>query len=281
MNRASNSSPAGADQTAPLLVLCAASLLITFGWRAREELYFLPDTGLGYDLGIAGLAMMLLGLLYSLRKRIRILSSLGDIRHWFRIHVALGIAGPTAILFHANFHLGSMNSSIALVCTLVVAGSGTIGLLAYTRVHHALTGRRTTLLEIQRGADARRDALERLGAGAQELSSQLQAFESYALAPSRSTLGALWRFISIGCRARSSARAALRAARAALREQPSSRLQLQDARRAICAYVSAVRRVATFTAYERIFSLWHALHIPLCVLLFGSAAVHVIAVHMY
>jgi hypothetical protein len=39
--------------------------------------------------------------------------------------------------------------------------------------------------------------------------------------------------------------------------------------------------VAEFRAYERLFSVWHALHVPLCVLLFAAAAVHVLAVHLY
>ena len=47
------------------------------------------------------------------------------------------------------------------------------------------------------------------------------------------------------------------------------------------AYLAAVRRVAEFGAYEQLFSLWHAFHLPLCVLLFGAAAVHVLAVHLY
>jgi hypothetical protein len=46
-------------------------------------------------------------------------------------------------------------------------------------------------------------------------------------------------------------------------------------------YLAAVRRVAEFGAYEQLFSLWHAFHLPLCILLFSAAAVHVIAVHMY
>ena len=50
---------------------------------------------------------------------------------------------------------------------------------------------------------------------------------------------------------------------------------------AVAAYVDGVRRVAEFDAYERLFSLWHAFHLPFCVMLFLAAAVHVVAVHMY
>jgi hypothetical protein len=46
-------------------------------------------------------------------------------------------------------------------------------------------------------------------------------------------------------------------------------------------YVDALVRVAEFRAYERLFALWHAFHLPFCVMLFTAAAVHVVAVHLY
>jgi hypothetical protein len=45
--------------------------------------------------------------------------------------------------------------------------------------------------------------------------------------------------------------------------------------------ISGTRRVAEFQGYERLFSLWHALHIPLIFMLIVAAVVHVIAVNVY
>jgi hypothetical protein len=47
------------------------------------------------------------------------------------------------------------------------------------------------------------------------------------------------------------------------------------------SYLHGLQRVAQFAIYERLFSLWHLLHIPLVALLILSAVFHVIAVHMY
>jgi len=41
------------------------------------------------------------------------------------------------------------------------------------------------------------------------------------------------------------------------------------------------RAAAQFATYERLFSLWHVLHVPFVYMLVVSAVVHVIAVHMY
>ena len=55
----------------------------------------------------------------------------------------------------------------------------------------------------------------------------------------------------------------------------------REAAEAVRSYVAGIRKVAEFGTYERLFSLWHAFHLPFCVMLFLAAAVHVIAVHMY
>jgi hypothetical protein len=46
-------------------------------------------------------------------------------------------------------------------------------------------------------------------------------------------------------------------------------------------YLRLMGRVVQFSFYERLFSLWHVLHLPLFFMLVLSAIVHVLAVHMY
>jgi hypothetical protein len=46
-------------------------------------------------------------------------------------------------------------------------------------------------------------------------------------------------------------------------------------------YLSAVRDTAQFNTYERLFSLWHVLHVPFVYMLVISAIAHVVAVHIY
>jgi hypothetical protein len=55
----------------------------------------------------------------------------------------------------------------------------------------------------------------------------------------------------------------------------------QRLRRLVDRYLDAVVRVAQYTAYERVFALWHVAHLPFVYLLVISAVVHVIAVHAY
>jgi hypothetical protein len=264
----------------------ACAVLLTWGWSVREELYVSPEFGVGYALGIVGLGAMVLLLGYSLRKRVTLLRRAGLLRRWFGVHMVLGLVGPVAILFHANFQPGSLNSVVALTCMLAVAGSGLVGRLIYPKIHDGLSGRRATLGELRADAASRRGALGRACSASPAFEKRLATLESTLLTPAGGAAAAIWRFVTLGSRTRAARRELL----ALLRRLPSalaapgagpSRQARREAERAVRAYVKAVRHVASFGAYERLFSLWHAAHLPLCVLLFGAAAVHVIAVHLY
>ena len=57
--------------------------------------------------------------------------------------------------------------------------------------------------------------------------------------------------------------------------------RLRYSKAMIRSYLDAVQDTAQFTTYEKLFSLWHVLHVPFVYMLVISAIVHVIAVHMY
>jgi hypothetical protein len=258
-------------------VVCVVLLLI--GYSVRDEMYLTPDEGLGYGLGVIGLAALTSLLLYSVRKRVRALWTWGPLRHWFHVHMLLGVVGPALILFHANFQVHSTNAAVALAAMLIVASSGFIGRFAYSRVHRGLFGQRETLRDVTERAQASRSALHEALRALPEVEACVREFEQRALAPAHGALAGLLRALELGRRTRS----AQRRARALLREAPLSSLPAgaEPVARALRAHLALVRRVAEFGFYEGVLALWHALHVPLCVVLFMAAAIHVVAVHLY
>jgi hypothetical protein len=64
-------------------------------------------------------------------------------------------------------------------------------------------------------------------------------------------------------------------------ERHKLRRRLATASEMISTYLTAARHAAQFSVYERLFSLWHILHVPFVFMLVISGVVHVIAVHMY
>ena len=85
----------------------------------------------------------------------------------------------------------------------------------------------------------------------------------------------MWQLAALGARAR---RLRARAKRSLRRAGAAER---RDVLREVRDYTRSVRELARFRAYERVFGLWHAVHLPLCVLLFVAAVVHVVAVNLY
>jgi hypothetical protein len=275
--------------TAAGVIFLLLTVLLFTGWRSQTERYITPQRGLGYALGIVGGSMMLLLFIYTARKRVRWLAFLGPTVRWFRFHMLLGVAGPVCILYHANFHLGATNSNVALISMLTVAGSGVVGRYIYGRIHHGLYGSKATLSELRSGTD-NLHSVSGTVAFVPELVERLEAAERRMLAtgPHLPVLG-LAKPVAVAALALLS-RWSLRryvsgALRAAARNSATIAGQRRRLRRTAFAYIdrrlAATRRLADFQVFERLFSLWHALHIPLIVMLLLAGTVHVIVVHLY
>jgi hypothetical protein len=265
------------------------ALMITFGWLISDHKFVTPEEGIGYWLGIAGGSMMVLLLMYPLRKRFRILHVLGATKHWFRLHMVFGLLGPLLIMYHSNFNLGSFNSSVAFYAMLLVAGSGIVGRHFYAGIHRGLYGRKTNLRELQAdlaGAIEKSHGLAKIMPRlVQRLDALTAELQDDAV---RHTIGIRrslkWTFthsimrVSLLLTARRELRAAAIAFPAVARDR-------KKISRAAAHYIREFTvlsgRVAQFSLYERLFALWHVLHLPIFFLMVLSAIVHVVAVHMY
>jgi len=245
------------------------------GFDLRNEFVLTPEYGLGYALGIIGGVMMLLLLLYPVRKHVTALRSLGGVQRWFQLHMVLGILGPLCILFHCNFSLGAVNSNIALLCMALMVGSGLVGRFIYARIHHGLYGHKATLKELERDQQLAKDLLERAGHNRQVVADalgELQAMQHYTQAP-LGLAARCWRLVSISPRTRLLAwRLRRQLARNAVPEQ--HRIYLNS-------YIDSMLKISGFTFYDRLFSLWHTLHMPIFFMLVITGLVHVWAVHRY
>jgi hypothetical protein len=274
----------------PAAIISVVLLALLYsGWHFPTERYITPQRGFGYALGILGGSMMLLLFMYSARKRFRWLAFLGPTVNWFRFHMLLGLAGPLCILYHSNFHLGATNSNVALISMLTVAGSGVVGRYIYSRIHHGVYGSKLTLGELRSGA-GNLQAASRSVAFIPELVQRLEAAEKRILEAGSglSLIGFAKPFIAaaLALHARWTLRVYIRGAlRAAVRRSAVIAAERTRLKRTAFAYIdkriAATRRLADFQAFERLFSLWHALHIPLIVMLLVAGVVHVIVVHLY
>jgi hypothetical protein len=271
------------------IIFIGAALVLIIGIQLPVAHYLSPKSGLGYAIGIVGGSLILSQLLYALRKRVRSLRFLGSVQGWFQTHMILGIVGPVCILIHCGFSLGATNSNIALFSMLTVSGSGIFGRYFYSKIHHGLYGRKATLSELQERAHELRERATKI-LMMPELANLLEDEERRLLdvgdwGPARipfAPMAIAFRFSSGRSRLRRYVRAAIRvtAARHKAVAKQSDRFE-----RVAFDYVSrrmkVTREVVEFRIYERLFSVWHVLHMPLFLMLIAAGIVHVISVHVY
>lgn len=273
----------------PRLFAIAVGFALAIGWLNREENGLTPVSGLGYWLGIAGASLMLLLLLYPLRKRIRSLSAIGSVTFWFRTHMILGILGPVLVLWHANFRLGSINASVALITMLVVAASGIIGRYLYSKIHLGLYGRKAKVQQVVADAEDLRQFILAHPNIADRMVAKLNAFAQLGTIGPKCGFGGLillpiitWRGAVLRKQLISYAHHVIRAEGKRLgRSRNVQRMQLAGTTEFVTRHIGAAKKAATFAVYERLFSLWHLFHVPLFFLLVITAVIHVFASHFY
>jgi hypothetical protein len=258
------------------LILAGVVGAVIYGWRHRTDSWINPEHGFGYTLGIVGGSMMLLLLAYPLRKRTRRpMRAAGSVGFWFRFHMLLGLLGPLAVLYHARFSWGALNSAMALGSMIVVATSGLVGRFFYSRVHRGFSGRKLEVRALKVEMDQLLREIEHRGVARGEIVDVLHRFEDRAVAAGRAFWPSALAVLSLSVETR-----------LAERKLRGSQLQIRAADAASVDslfedFFQAVRRAAEFAFYDRLLRLWHLFHLPLFFILVAAAVLHIVAVHMY
>lgn len=141
-----------------ILVLFVA--MAVMGWRGYE--YYSLDLGdrvahddyrvlgpgglVGHGYGIVGTALIVLNLLYLVRRLLAHLP-LGSMRVWLDIHVFTGLLGGALVLFHSAFQFRTPIALVSFGAVLIVVLTGIFGRVLHFLVPQAGDGRLATALE--------------------------------------------------------------------------------------------------------------------------------------
>lgn len=237
--------------------------------RARHPLYwtFKPGGSLGLRFGMAGLAMMTVMHLYSVRKRLRPLRKLGALRKWLDLHILMGILGPLFVVLHSSFKVGGI-VSISFWSMVAVALSGVFGRYLYLQIPRTRAGEELSLAEVQ--------AADRLLA--QRLRDEFGADDAFlerldraatpdpSAGPGRLLFALLAE--DLGLR-----RGRLAAVTRSLPELPPAvARELVDVVRQKAVLQ---RRIRLWNALHRLFHHWHVIHRPFAVVMYLFVLVHI------
>ncbi|WP_150102936.1 hypothetical protein [Sideroxydans lithotrophicus] len=178
-----------------------------------------------------------------------------------------------------------------MLSMLIVSASGTFGRFFYTKIHHGLYGHLATVNEIRAELD-QSENVKYLFVFAPEVEMALEDFRARAENYAKQPKIRIANFVAIGFQARKLSWSLSREVRHILRTQAKTQhyseaqradmeKKVHDYRESIESYLKAMRNVAQFGTYERMFSWWHIFHIPLVYMMVFSALYHVYAVHAY
>ena len=223
---------------------------------------FRPTGTVGNRLGVIGTALLLVGVAtYSTRKRWGRLGGVGRLRGWLSFHIWCCTLGPFLILLHTSFKVGGL-VSIAFWSMVTVVASGVLGRYVYVHIPKAVNGR---FLE--------RDELE-----AERAALQAELAERYALGDLPEAPAApsgLW--ASLGAAAVGDRRARRRAH--AVRARLDAAGVPGAERDTVVDLVRRADRLALGAAllqpFGRIFRYWHAIHLPLAIVMALVLLVHI------
>ncbi|MBL3527689.1 MAG: transcriptional regulator [gamma proteobacterium endosymbiont of Lamellibrachia anaximandri] len=271
------------------LLTLIITLVLYSGWINRDELILTPEEGLGYALGIVGGSMMLLLLLYSLRKRVGWMKRMLTVKFWFRFHMLMGVLGPTLVMLHSNFHLGSLNGRVALFSMITVAISGLAGRFVYSRIHYGLHGGKIKFDRLKSDSELLTRKLGRLFELAPGTKERLARFEGRVVNVHESLFKSFVNWLRIRFEAPLLYRHIQREFNRQLKQSAQelgwkpqrTRSYRKTVRLLIGTHKRASVRILELHFYERLFSLWHVLHLPLFFMMLVTGVIHIYAVHTY
>ena len=228
-----------------------------------------PSGEIGHALGIIGSMMILTGvLIYMLRKRVRLFSRIGILKHWLEFHIFLCSLGPVLVLYHSAFKFGGL-VAISFWCMVAVVLSGVIGRYIYLQIPRTIEGREMNLNEINNLKDSINSQLVhayQIDEGIRE--SIIQAVK---MRPDRSGSNMLKRSIDKFIFEHRT----IKNVKFLLRQHQVTGKNFKQVVGHIKSEINLNRKIDRLITMQNLFKYWHVAHLPFALLLLIIMLVHV------
>jgi hypothetical protein len=236
--------------------------------RARHPGYWTwkAGGGVGHKLGLIGSSMMLLMLLYSVRKRVAALRRLGPLSRWLDVHIFLGVFGPLLVVLHSGFKVQGL-VALSFWSMIVVASSGVLGRYLYLQIPRTRAGEALALAEIERQDQ---ELSQRLRASFGLGEAELGRIDALVAVPERTGLLTGFVRMLVG-----QLRLRAELARFARECRPVPRSLQSEFERVVRQKALARRRILLWDRMHELFHYWHVMHKPFALVMYLFMVVHV------
>ena len=235
-----------------------------------DHILLKPSGMWGHGMGIIGSGFMILGvLLYMIRKRYRMFSRVGILKHWLEFHIFLCTLGPILVLFHTSFKFGGI-VAISFWSMVAVFLSGVIGRFIYIQIPRTIEGRELSLNEVR---DMKGDIGKTLTASVQlDEESNKVIVDSIKPKAERYSNNILVRFY----RRYAENRRTMAAVKALLKKKNITGAQRSEILALVKNEMSLNRRIERLVFMQNLFKYWHVAHLTFALVMLIIMIIHVI-----
>jgi hypothetical protein len=242
--------------------------------RPHHEAYraLRPAGSTGLLFGYVGSAMMILMLIYSVRKRTRLFSRAVSLQTVLDVHIYLGIMGPLLIVLHTSFKVQGL-VAVAFWSMAAVAVSGFFGRYLYLQIPRNIQGSELTLVELER---INAEMTARLQSRFKLDGAAIERLEQVTAGFAGETAGGAWR--SVGRLLADDLfrfRARRQFARRVMRKVLLPKQELHEFTQQSFARAILSRRVALLSQIHQVFHYWHVIHKPFAIIMYVIMLVHI------
>ncbi len=237
-----------------------------------DEIYK-PSGLIGHGIGIVGSALMVIMMLYSIRKRFRFAQNWGNIRYWLNYHIWMGVAGPLLVIFHTSFKLGGI-VAVSFWSMIGVALSGVVGKYIYIQIPRTREGQQISASELEEMDNAMMSKIIEFGVGEKILQSLQTAKEGEVKGGWGSLLRWLEEDLTMPFQI-----AKIR--RALIAEGKIAHSEVHEALKLLKQKLVLRRRIRFLHSAEGLLHYWHIIHKPFAVVMMVIMVVHVVVAVLF
>jgi hypothetical protein len=211
------------------------------------------------------------------------------VKFWFRLHMVFGVMGPVLIMMHSSYHIGSLNGQVALYSMLLVAVSGLFGRYFYTRIHYGLYGKKATFASLHADSLVLTKKLGKLFELNPKAKEMMKQYEKDVMNTPSGPFSSARHWVKMRYTSVILYPKVMRSLNKKLltvgykkgwSKSKVHRNQLRI-RKMLLSHRANLRQSLELHFYERLFAIWHLLHMPLFIMMVITGFVHVYAVHAY
>jgi sulfur relay (sulfurtransferase) DsrC/TusE family protein len=228
-----------------------------------------PSGFLGHGFGIVGSFLMVTGvIIYMARKRYRIFSRLGILKHWLEFHIFLCTLGPILILFHTAFKFGGL-VAISFWSMVAVFVSGIIGRFIYIQIPRTIEGQELSLNDLRELKSNTAEILkssynldeESYGIIAESVKKKVELFHRNALV----------RFF----RKYFDDRRTIRMVKKTLKKHKMHKKDMRHILTLVNNDVKLNRKIERLDTMQNLFKYWHVIHSPFALVMMIIMVIHI------